>query len=148
MNPSDYFVNPREKKQIKSIRMAFVGKLSGQQNEKVQMKSADNQNLQKQINRISCKFFPSNSSLSRLSLYHISFLETKGSLTTTLGSQLLAVWWAPLVLSVKTPPHHDVWEGTTGPHGVFTFSQFKGILRSLVFYIRIKIQASEPGHSI
>ena len=40
----------KKKKQIKSIRMASIGKLSGQQNEKVQMKSADNQNLQKQIN--------------------------------------------------------------------------------------------------
>ena len=75
-----------KKKQMKSIRMASVGKLSDQQNEKVQMKSADNQNLQKQINWISCKFNPSNS--SRLSLYHVSFLDTKGSLATTVGSQL------------------------------------------------------------
>ena len=29
--------------------------------------------------------------------YHISFFDKKGSLATTLGSQLLAVWWAPLV---------------------------------------------------
>ena len=89
-----------KKKTYESIRMASFGKLSGQQNEKVKMKSADNQNLQKQINWISCKFYPSNS--SRLSLYQISFLDTKGSLATALSSQLLAVWWTPLV-SEDTP---------------------------------------------
>ena len=113
-----------KKKQMKSIRMASVGKLSDQQNEKVQMKSADNQNLQKQINWISCKFNPSNS--SRLSLPYILFRQ-EGITSNYTGQSVVGSLVGPSCLW----RHSRIRMCEKGPQGLMVFLHIRN---SRAFY--------------